>query len=56
VGVILSLTGVASGVGIGLALLPFPILILVGSFILGGREQVEAAHEMIAGEGQESEA
>src|SRR5215213_8375130 len=56
VGVILSLTGVASGVGIGLALLPFPLLILVGSFILGGREQVEAAHEMIAGEGQESEA
>ena len=54
VGVILSLTGVASGVGITLGLLPFLLLILVGSFILGGREQVEAADEMIAGEGEES--
>jgi energy-coupling factor transport system substrate-specific component len=56
VGVILSLTGVASGVGIGLGLLPFLILIIVGGFMLGGREQVEAAQEMIAGEGEESEA
>jgi energy-coupling factor transport system substrate-specific component len=56
VGVIFSLTGVASGVGIGLALIPFLILILVASFMLGGREQVEAAQEMIAGEGQEFEA
>jgi energy-coupling factor transport system substrate-specific component len=54
VGVILSLTGVASGVGITLGLVPFLLLILVGSFILGGREQVEAADEMIAGEGEES--
>jgi len=54
VGVILSLTGVASGVGIGLGLLPFLLLILVGTFMLGGREQVEAAQEMIAGEGEEA--
>ena len=51
---ILSLTGVASGVGIGLGLLPFLLLILVGTFMLGGREQVEAAQEMIAGEGEEA--
>jgi energy-coupling factor transport system substrate-specific component len=55
-GIILSLTGVASGVGIGLALIPFLILIVVGSFMLGGREQVEAAEELIAGEGEEAEA
>ncbi len=54
VGVILSLTGVASGVGITLGLVPFLLLILVGSFMLGGREQVEAADEMIATEGEES--
>jgi energy-coupling factor transport system substrate-specific component len=55
-GIILSLTGVASDVGIGLALIPFLILIIAGAFMLGGREQVEAAEEMIAGEGEESEA
>jgi len=60
-GIILSLTGVASGVGITVGLVPFLLLILVGSFILGGREQVEAVHEemMMAGadesaEGEES--
>jgi len=55
-GIILSLTGVASGVGIGLALIPFLILIIVGAFMLGGREQVEAAEELISGEGEEAEA
>jgi energy-coupling factor transport system substrate-specific component len=57
VGLILSLTGASPmGAGVGLALIPFLIVIVVGAFVLGGREQVEAAHEMIAGEGEESEA
>ena len=37
--------GAPGGLGVGLGLIPFLILILVGSFLLGGREQVEAAHE-----------
>ena len=37
--------GGAGGVGIGLGLVPFLILIIVASFMLGGREQVEAAEE-----------
>ena len=37
--------GGATGVVIGLALLPFLVLIVVASFMLGGREQVEAAQE-----------
>jgi energy-coupling factor transport system substrate-specific component len=57
VGLILSLTGASPmGAGLGLALVPFLIAILVGAFMLGGREQVEAAEEMIASEGEESEA
>jgi energy-coupling factor transport system substrate-specific component len=40
--------GGAGDVGIGLGLVPFLILIVVASFMLGGREQVEAA------EGEES--
>jgi energy-coupling factor transport system substrate-specific component len=56
-GLLLGLSGKApGGLGVGLGLIPFLLLILVGSFMLGGREQVEAAHEMIAGEGEESEA
>jgi energy-coupling factor transport system substrate-specific component len=42
-------TGGAGGVGIGLGLIPFLILIVVASFMLGGREQVEAAQEEGAG-------
>ncbi|CAN5270978.1 QueT transporter family protein [soil metagenome] len=57
VGLVLSLTGASPmGAGVGLALIPFLIVIVVGAFMLGGREQVEAAHEMIASEGEESEA
>ena len=57
VGLILSLTGAAPmGAGVGLALIPFLLVIVVGALMLGGREQVEAAEEMIAGEGEESEA
>jgi energy-coupling factor transport system substrate-specific component len=55
-GLILGLTGASPmGMGVGLALIPFLILILVGSFMLGGREQVEAAQGTIAAEGEESE-
>ncbi len=35
--------GGAGGIGIGLGLIPFLVLIVVASFLLGGREQVEAA-------------
>src|SRR5918998_1005602 len=43
--------------GIGLGLVPFLLLILVGSFMLGGREVVEAVHEeTMAAEGEESRA
>ena len=37
-------------------LIPFLIVIVVGAFMLGGREQVEAAEELLAGEGEESRA
>lgn len=37
--------GGAGGVGIGLGLIPFLVLIIIASFMLGGREQVEAAEE-----------
>lgn len=37
--------GGAGGVGIGLGLIPFLVLLIVASFMLGGREQVEAAEE-----------
>lgn len=40
-------SGGAGGIGIGLALLPFLVLIVVASFMLGGREQVEAAEEEV---------
>jgi energy-coupling factor transport system substrate-specific component len=57
VGLILGLAQqVPGGLGIGLGLIPFLVLILVGSFMLGGREQVEAAEELIATEGEESRA
>ena len=48
--------GGAGAVGIGLGLVPFLILIVVASFMLGGREQVEAVEETIAAEGEESRA
>jgi len=41
--------GGAGGAVIGLALLPFLILIVVASLLLGGREQVEAAEQEEAG-------
>jgi energy-coupling factor transport system substrate-specific component len=42
------------GVGTALGLFPFLVVILVGAFMLGGREQVEAAREQIEGETAES--
>ena len=57
VGLILGLAERAPGnLGIGLGLIPFLLLILVGSFMLGVREQVEAVEETMAAEGEESEA
>ena len=50
-GVILGTSGAApAGVGIGLALLPFLILVIVGSFMLGGREQAETIQEEMSAE------
>jgi energy-coupling factor transport system substrate-specific component len=40
--------GAPGGLGVGLGLLPFLIAIVVASFLLGGREQVEAAEEEVA--------
>ena len=48
--------GGAGAAGIGLGLIPFLILIVVASFMLGGREQVEAIKETKAAEGEESRA
>lgn len=38
-------SGGAGGLAIGLGLIPFLVLIVAGSLMLGGREQVEAAQE-----------
>jgi energy-coupling factor transport system substrate-specific component len=37
--------GAPGGLGVGLGLIPFLVCIVVASFLLGGREQVEAAEE-----------
>jgi energy-coupling factor transport system substrate-specific component len=50
VGLLLGLGAQAPGnLSIGLAVLPFLILIVLGSFMLGGREQVEAMEGELAG-------
>jgi energy-coupling factor transport system substrate-specific component len=55
VGLILGLSEQApGGLGIGLGLIPF--LLLLGSFMLGGREQVEAIQEGTIATGEESRA
>jgi energy-coupling factor transport system substrate-specific component len=57
VGLILSLSGATfGGLGIGLGVALFLVLILVGTFLLGGREQVEAAQDMMVAEEAEPEA
>ena len=48
--------GAPGGLGVGLGLIPFLLCILIGSFLLGGREQVEAAEEEVAAEGRGSRA
>jgi energy-coupling factor transport system substrate-specific component len=55
VGLLLGLAQQTPGnLGIGLGLIPFLLLILVGSFMLGVREQVEAVEETMAAEREES--
>ena len=49
-----STAGAPGGLGVGLGLIPFLVAIVVASFLLGGREQVEAAEETIAAEGERS--
>jgi energy-coupling factor transport system substrate-specific component len=56
VGLILGLAQRAPGnLGVGLGLIPFFLLILVGSFMLGVREQVESVEESMAAEAEESQ-
>ena len=56
VGLILGFSQQApGGLGIGVGLIPFLLLVLIGSFMLGGRAQVEAAEEEMAA-GEESRA
>jgi len=43
----------AAGVTLGLILIPFLALVVVGSTMLGGREQVEATEELMESEGSE---
>jgi energy-coupling factor transport system substrate-specific component len=57
VGLILGLGQQApQNLGIGVGLIPFFLLILAGSFMLGVREQVESVEEAMAAEGEESRA
>jgi energy-coupling factor transport system substrate-specific component len=57
VGLILGLAQQAPGnLGVGIGLIPFLLVILVGSFMLGVREQVESVEESMAAEAEESEA
>jgi len=55
-GLVIGLTGAApGGLGIGFVVGLFLLLTLVGAFLLGGREQVEAAEEMMGAEESEPE-
>jgi fucose permease len=57
VGLILGLAQQTPGnLGVGLGLIPFLLLILVGSFMLGVREQIESVEETMAAESEESRA
>ena len=56
VGLLLGLGAQApQNLGVGLAVIPFLLLVLIGTFMLGGREQVEAVEEEMAA-GEESKA
>jgi energy-coupling factor transport system substrate-specific component len=50
VGLLIEAGGFGGGITVGLALIPFLVLVVAGTFLLGGREQVEAAEEMMAAE------
>ena len=52
VGLLLGAGAAPGGLGVGLGLIPFLIAIVVASFLLGGREQVEAAHEEVAADSE----
>jgi energy-coupling factor transport system substrate-specific component len=55
VGLILGLGQQNPGnLGVGIGLIPFLVLILIGSFMLGVREQVESVEESMAAESEES--
>jgi energy-coupling factor transport system substrate-specific component len=57
VGLILGLGQQNPGnLGVGIGLIPFLLLVLVGSFMLGVREQVESVEESMAAESEESRA
>jgi energy-coupling factor transport system substrate-specific component len=47
-GLLIEAGGFGGGVTVGIALIPFLLLVVAGAFLLGGREQVEAAEEMMA--------
>ena len=49
-GLLIEAGGFGGGVTVGLALIPFLVLVVAGALLLGGREQVEAAAEMMAAE------
>jgi energy-coupling factor transport system substrate-specific component len=52
VGLLLGSGAAPGNLGVGLGLIPFLIAIVVASFLLGGREQVEAAHEEVAADSE----
>jgi energy-coupling factor transport system substrate-specific component len=56
VGLLIEAGGFGGGVTVGIALIPFLVLVVVGTFLLGGREQVEAVEELMAAEEAEPEA
>jgi hypothetical protein len=56
VGLLIGFSTGPQSLSIGLGLTPFLVLIVVGSFMLGGREQVEAAEDLRALEDEEPRA
>ena len=57
VGLILGVDQQTPGnLGVGIGLIPFLLVIIIGSFMLGVREQVESVEETMAAEGEESRA
>jgi energy-coupling factor transport system substrate-specific component len=46
-GLLIEAGGFGGGITVGLALIPFLVLVVAGAFLLGGREQVQAAQEMM---------